>query len=145
MKLLESNLISEIEDTHILDFGTFYFCTHFIVSEVNEGVTFSWKNAEKLLKLGYAHYGEDAKISYISNRIHSYSVVPQDWLKLFKGNDTIQAVAVVAYNKSALTNIIMEKLFFLSKTLRQFESIEAAATWITENRPAIRTESPDDH
>ncbi|RMB60875.1 hypothetical protein EAX61_05165 [Dokdonia sinensis] len=141
--MLESNLISEIEDTYILDFGTFYFCTHYIVSEVNEGVTFSWKNAEKIMELGYAHYGKDVKISYISNRINSYAVVPQDWLKLFRGHETVQAVAVITYNKSALTNIMMEKLFFLSQTLRQFESLETAAAWITKNRPAIRSKTYD--
>ena len=98
--------------------GVFYFCTDYIISEIKEGITFNWETAQQVIELAYAHYGREAKISYISNRINSYSLVPQYWLKFFSARHTLLSFAVVTYTKAGLMNVVLEKMFFKSKIKR---------------------------
>lgn len=134
MKVADSNLISEIEDIYIFDFGTFYFCSDYVISEINEGALFSWELAQDVIEQVYAHYGREVSISYISNRIYSYSLVPQDWLKFFAERHALQCFAVVTYSKQGLMNVMLEKFFFKSR-LKRFETLYEATDWIKEHAP----------
>lgn len=136
MKVADSNLVSEIEDIYILQSGTFYFCSQYVISEINEGINFDWTLAQEVIELVYAHYGTEVEISYISNRINSYSLVPQDWLKFFSARHSLRCFAVVTYSKAGLMNVMMEKLFFKSK-IKKFESLYEATDWVTENAPVL--------
>ena len=134
MKVADSDLVSEIEDIYIFDYGTFYFCSDYVISEIHEGVLFSWELAQEVIELVYQHYGKAVLISYISNRIHSYSLVPQDWLKFFAERHTLQCFAVVTYTKQGLMNVMLEKLFFKSR-IKRFETLYEATDWIKANTP----------
>jgi len=140
MRVSDSNLISEVEDVYILDSGIFYFCTNYIISEIKEGITFDWQTAVQVIDLAYAHYGQDAKISYISNRIHSYSLVPQDWLKFFSARHTLLSFAVVTYTKAGLMNVVLEKMFFKSK-IKRFENLYEATEWVKQHAPTRKAEA----
>ncbi len=78
MLVAESKLKHELQDVYILSTGMFYFFDDFIISEMNEGVHFNWEAAQDIIELALNHYGSDSKISYISNRVNSYSIEAQD-------------------------------------------------------------------
>lgn len=140
MLVAESNLKYELEDVYILSSGVFYFFENFIISEINEGVHFNWEAAQDIIELALNHYGSGSKISYISNRVYSYSIEAQDWLKFFKKRHTLRSFAVVTYSKSGLINVMMEKIFFKSK-IKTFENLYDAAEWVTTHKPTIRDTS----
>ncbi|MFT5752412.1 MAG: hypothetical protein ACI828_001929 [Flavobacteriales bacterium] len=86
-----------------------------MISEMNEGINFDWKLVQEVIALGYTHYGAEVEISYISNRVNSYSLVPQDWLKFFEARHSILSFGSVTYTKAGLMNIMLKNLFFKSK------------------------------
>lgn len=136
MLLIESTLHFDLEDVHILESGTFYFFEDFIVSEINEGVNFNWRQAQEVIKLAENHYGVNAKVAYISNRHYSYSLVPQDWLTFFEARNSISAFAVVSYNKRQRSDILIERLFFKSK-IKKFYDLHEAIVWAREEQMKI--------
>jgi len=62
-----------IKEIREYQFGKFYFFNGIVISEINQGVDFSWKMACKVVEAALDIFGEDAPIVYISNRINSYS------------------------------------------------------------------------
>ena len=122
MLVSESNLNNVLEDVYILDTGTYYFFEDFIISEINEGLLFDWNMAQKLINLAENHYGKNNKVAYISNRVHSYSLVPQDWLKFFKARNSISAFAVVSYNDKEKSKI------------KKFFNLNDAVAWASEQQ-----------
>lgn len=140
MLVAQSELKYELEDVYILSCGIFYFFEDFIISEINEGVHFDWETAQDIIELALDHYGSGSKISYISNRVHSYSIEAQDWLKFFKSRHTLRSFAVVTYSKSGLINVMMEKIFFKSR-IKTFENLYDATEWVSKNMPTIRDKS----
>lgn len=128
MLVSESNLNYELQDIYILDNGTFYFFDNFIISEIKEGVLFDWEMAQEIITIAESYYGVDQKVAYISNRVHPYSLVPQDWLKFFKARNSISAFAVVSYSQQERSNILLERLFFKSK-IKKFFDLEEAVKW----------------
>lgn len=137
MLVSESELKYELEDVYILSSGVFYFFKDFIISEINEGVHFNWEEAQDIIELALNHYGSGSKISYISNRVYSYSIEAQDWLKFFKQRHTLKSFAVVTYSKGSLINVMMEKIFFKSK-IKTFENLYDAAEWVSTYQPTVR-------
>ena len=137
MLVAESKLKHELEDVYILSTGVFYFFDDFIISEINEGVHFNWEAAQDIIELALNHYGSGSRISYISNRVYSYSIEAQDWLKFFKSRHSLRAFAVVTYSKSGLINVMMEKIFFKSK-IKTFENLYDAADWVSTYQPTIK-------
>ena len=109
--------------------GNFYVFDKYVVGEIFEGVSFDWPAAQKVIEEVYKYFGtSDIKISYISNRVNSYSVHPQDWAKFFSNRHKLNCVAVVTHNKLGVTSIILEKLFIQTK-LKKFMSLDNAIVW----------------
>ncbi len=142
MRVDELNSVYNLEEVYILPFGSFFFFDDFIISEISEGVLFDWEKAKEVIDLAYSHYGPNPKIVYISNRIYSYSVVPQDWLKFFSNKHPLIAMAVVIKTRTSIINLMMEKLFFFSK-LKKFSDLEEAIAWaklLTDTKDSIAKE-----
>ena len=133
MLVSESNLNNVLEDVYILNSGTYYFFEDFIISEIREGLLFNWEMAQELINLAEKHYGKNNKVAYISNRVYSYSLVPQDWLKFFKARNSISAFAVVSYSKYERSDILLERLFFKSK-IKKFFDLTEAVIWAREQQ-----------
>jgi hypothetical protein len=91
-------------------------------------VLFDWEMAQEIIAIAESYYGVGQKIAYISNRVHPYSLVPQDWLKFFKAKNFISAFAVVSYSQQERSNILLERLFFKSK-IKKFFDLEEAVKW----------------
>ncbi|WP_435577472.1 hypothetical protein [Gilvibacter sp.] len=109
-------------------YGTFYFLDRIIISEINQGVSFTYEQAKPVIETALEFYGDDAKIGYVSNRINNYALAPQDWLKFFRERENIHAVGIVAYTPIGLTNIILEKIFIRSR-VKRFTSLDFAMKW----------------
>jgi len=109
-----------------LDTGNFYIFDRFIIGEVHEGQHIGWDHAKVLLEKIYDHFGSsDIDMAYISNRIHSYSVQPKDWLNFYRERHKVKSVSVVAYSKLGAMNIALERLFSKAP-YRKFTSLESA-------------------
>jgi hypothetical protein len=117
-----------------LDSGNFYVFENYIIGEVNEGQHFDWKTAKVLIDKVYEHFGTtDIQMSYISNRIHSYSVQPKDWLNFYKERHKVKSVGIVAYNKLGAMNIALERMFSKAP-IRKFSKLEAAVEWVLNGK-----------
>ncbi|MFT6796294.1 MAG: hypothetical protein ACJART_001433 [Maribacter sp.] len=124
-----------IREVREFEFGSFYFFDDLVISEINKGVFFQWKMAEKAVKAAKAFYGEEQPIAYISNRIHSYTVAPKDWLKFYSHRHELAYYSVVGNTTGSLPSALLEKMFFKG-SLMQFNEIEEAITWSLEKLEA---------
>lgn len=120
------NVVKELN----FPFADVYIFDGFVVSEVKEGITFSWNEHAKVMVEEISTFaqtnGED--IIYISHRINSYSVIASDWLKFFKHSYGLKNYGVVGYKKASFLNTMMENLFFNNK-IKRFTDLNAAIDW----------------
>ncbi len=128
MKSIKStNLYNDVLLEISYPFGDLFIFDGFVISEINEGITFNWEHhAKTICKDVFDFLGSNGEeLVYISNRINSYSVMATDWLKFFNNSYCLKGYYVVSNSKlSGLTSMI-ENLFFTSKIVR-FNSIEEA-------------------
>ncbi|MDC6366405.1 MULTISPECIES: hypothetical protein [Flavobacteriaceae] len=138
----EIEFFRNIKEIRECEFGVFYFFDGLVVSEIKEGVVFNWSMAQKIIAIAYEVIGTDTPIAYISNRINNYSVVPTDWLKFYINRHQLEYYSVVAYDKSGLSSIVLERMFF-KNSIRQFSNLEDAVAWSMEKiRDAKASLSP---
>lgn len=115
------------------EFGVFYVFDRFIIGEIREGGHYNWEKAKILTNKVYKYFGtEDVDLSYISNRIHSYSIEPQDWLDFFKHNK-LKSVGVVTYNETGTISIALERIFSKAP-IKMFSSLESAVSWVLNGK-----------
>ncbi|SFI94018.1 STAS/SEC14 domain-containing protein [Olleya namhaensis] len=128
MKIVDSTLADQIKDVYISDYGNFYFLDDVIISELDEGITYTWEEAKKVIEAAKAFYGPTINVSYVSNRINKYSVKPSDWLKFYRGNNRLNAYAVVTKSENSWFNALMEKLFS-NVEIERFDNLYEAIDW----------------
>ncbi|MEM7086067.1 MAG: hypothetical protein AAF489_07785 [Bacteroidota bacterium] len=118
----------------VLDFGDFYVFDKYIIGEVREGQHVGWDDVKIMIEKVYEHFGSsDVDLAYISNRIHSYSLQPKDWLNFYRERHKVRSFSIVAYNKLGVMNIALERIF--SKTpIKKFSSLEAAVDWVLHGK-----------
>ncbi|WP_378174930.1 hypothetical protein [Aquimarina sp. SS2-1] len=111
-------------------FGNFYLYDGFVIGEFNEDVVVTWDDHAKLLveDLTYYYDHNGKNVVYITNRVHSYSVKPSDWIKFYKSDYKMKGYAIVSYSRKGLLNSLIEKLFIKSN-FKSFESLEEAVHW----------------
>lgn len=127
-RVRDLDFFRNIKEIREYEFGTFYFFDGLVISEMNEGTTFDWTAAERVIASVYEVLGTGKPVAYISNRINDYSVVPTDWLKFYKNRHKLKYYSVVAYSKGGLTSLVLEKMFFRHK-IRQFPDLKSAIAW----------------
>lgn len=127
-RVRDLDFFRNIREVREYEFGTFYFFDGLVISEMKEGATFDWTAAKRVIASVYEVLGKGKPVAYISNRINDYSVVPTDWLKFYKNRHKLKYYSVVAYNKSGLTSLVLEKMFFRNK-IRQFPDLQSAINW----------------
>ncbi|MEC3908676.1 hypothetical protein VOI54_16735 [Tamlana sp. 2201CG12-4] len=113
-----------------MPFGNFFFCDKFIISEINAEVHFDWNKIELVLKEAIKFYGLNAKLGYISNRVNSYSVDPQDWAKIAIQSNMMAGSSIVYYNYMMYLNATLEKRFSVVK-MHPCLSLDEAIEWIS--------------
>ncbi|WNH11666.1 hypothetical protein [Thalassobellus suaedae] len=131
ISIKETSLYSEILKEFNYPFGNIFIFDGFVVSEINRGVVFNWDNHGKLITEDISCFlgtnGND--IVYVSNRIHSYSLVASDWLKFFKHSYLLKSYLVVSNDKIKILNSMVESLFFNDK-IKRFNSLYAAINFV---------------
>lgn len=117
-----------------MPFGNFYFFEKFIISEINEGEHFDWDKVLQIINIAFQHYKKGFRIAYISNRVNSYSMEPQTWIKLKKNNvNFIVAAAIIIYDEISLEIATLEKSFTTNSIKRCF-SLDEAINWVYDLR-----------
>lgn len=127
----ETSLYPEaLKELHY-SFGTVYIFKTFVISEINKGVSFNWKDHGKVIVDDVAIFlGTDGHdVIYISNRINSYSVVASDWLKFFKHSYALKEYYIVSERKTSKLSLLVENLFFNNR-IKRFNSLHTAINWI---------------
>ncbi len=127
-RVKELSYFKNIREVREFEFGVFYFFDTLVISEINEGVFFQWKMAEKAVKASKEFYGENQPIVYISNRINNYTVEPKDWLKFYSNRHQLKYYSDVGSTTGSLPSTLLEKMFF-NGSLQQFDDIEEAIEW----------------
>ena len=112
-----------------MPFGKFYFLDTFFVSELNEGVHFSWEMIESVLVELLKFYKTKPKLGYISNRVNSYSMDPHTWERVDKEYGIIVASAIVSYNNITFMNATLEK-HFSTKSIKRCTNLNEAIEFI---------------
>ena len=78
----------------------------------------------------YIHYGNNFKIAYIANRIHSYSTDPHTWTRLQKkGHDFIIAASLVIYNKDIGIKVAAVEKQISTTSLKICNDLNEAINW----------------
>lgn len=128
-RVKENDIFQSIQEIREFEFGVFYFFNRgIIISEMNDGVLFKWKDAIKIVHAAEEIYGLEIPIIYIANRINNYYVVPSNWLMFYRNRHKMAHYAVVGQTTGSLASIILEKLFFKNSII-QFKNLNQAVLW----------------
>jgi hypothetical protein len=111
-----------------ISFGNFFLCEKFLISEISSGVHFDWNKIELVIKEVIKFYGTDIRLGYISNRVNSYSIDPQDWAKVSKYDHMLAGSAIVYYNYMMYLNAALEKRFSKSE-IHPYLNLDDAINW----------------
>lgn len=130
LSIKQTELYSEVLKEMNYKFGDVFIFEGFVISEIKEGVSFSWENHAKPIVKDVTDFTkcDGSDLVYLSHRIYSYSVVPTDWLKFFKNSFSLKGYGVIGYTSFSFVNTVIENLFF-KKKIRRFTTIEAAVQW----------------
>ena len=128
MKIEDSKYINIEHEEVVLPFGNFYFFSNFIVSELNEGIHFDWKKVKIVAEIILIHYGDVNNLVYLSNRVNSYSIEPQSWLKFDKKYNLIKDTGIIAYDNRGGLSVVLERLFSKG-SINKFRSLKKALEW----------------
>lgn len=112
-----------------INLGTFYFYKNYIISEIKEGTVISLDKLNELMPIVSKFYKEKESFTYISNRIHSHSMVPMDYQKCpFNNFENFIGYGAVCYNDTTRKSVEVEK-YFATKPLKDFKNLNEAIKW----------------
>ncbi len=100
---------------------------NYIVVVMFEGITLTPEKNDVLLSIA-TKYFKNSSFGYITNRIHSYSVVPSIYFETSKIENLV-AFAVVSSKQINVTNTQFEKIFY-KNPFRHFIELEDAISWV---------------
>ena len=132
MKIEDSIYINLEHEEVILPFGNFYLFRNFVVSELNEGVHFDWKKVKIISDIMLNHYGDSYNLVYLSNRINSYSIEPQSWLKFDEKYHLVKSTGIIAYDNRGGLSVVLERLFSKS-SIKKFRSLKKGMEWASSH------------
>ncbi|WP_405370394.1 MULTISPECIES: hypothetical protein [unclassified Nonlabens] len=113
-------------------FGDFYFFEGFVVSEIKEGVNFSWDYAKIVIHEVSQYYNTKGKeIVYLSNRIHNYNVKPVDWLKYTMHAFKLKGYGIVVNSNVGRKNALFESIFIPTR-FKTFTSTLDGIQWAAQ-------------
>ncbi|AGC76260.1 hypothetical protein LX97_00927 [Nonlabens dokdonensis] len=129
LTIKNSSLYNETLKELNYSFGNFYFFDGFVVSEIKEGVDFSWELAKPIIQEVESFYNtKGSDIVYISNRVNSYNVKPVDWLKFTAFAFKLKGYAIVVDSHIKGRNAKFESLFIPVK-FKVFDDLVHSILW----------------
>lgn len=114
---------SKVLDTEI---GTIYIMDNMIVMEAKPNVNITIRNGMFIL-LKVVKLCANRPMVYISNRVNSYSVDPNDY-KFLEMIPNLKGIAVVTYCPRRKQAALLEERFF-RKPFKTFGTLVEAKTW----------------
>ncbi len=99
------------------------------IIEIAEGTSISYENGIETFQRLMSMIG-DKPWAYISNRVNSYSLNPNDY-KHFNEIPTLKGIGIIQYKKSIKTAMELEKMF-VKKPFQTFDNLDAAIEWALE-------------
>jgi len=96
------------------------------IVEIEEGVAVSSKNGLEIFERLLSIIGDQPWV-YISNRVNSYSLDPNDYRHLNEIH-TLKGIGVIQYEKSIKTALELEKMF-VKKPFKTFDDLDLAIEW----------------
>lgn len=134
----ESDLEQKVLKKLSFPYGNVYFFKHFVVSEINQDVLFTWELAKPVIDAAVSFYNnKGSDIVYISNRVNQYAVKPVDWLKFVSYSFQLKGYAVVSISSIARRNGKLESLFIPSK-FKTFDNLNEAAAWAMDLQSSVK-------
>ena len=128
--LFEESELSKLTHYKVeMPFGNFYLFEKYFISEIHEGVHFDWEMIQATMVEVLEFYGNNARVGYISNRVHSYSMNPNTWGKVHEKYNLIIGSAIVIYNNFTFMNASIEKQF-TEISIKRCLSLAEAVEWI---------------
>lgn len=126
-------MLKQIDQTdliglHEFDFGKVYFCYNYLITEIAEGVNFNHTMAIQIAEVANNIYA-DRDYGYIANRIHSFSVQPNDYQKIKEIFVNLKVFCVVVYNNLQKESIQIEQIF-CPDTIFTFNNLETAISFV---------------
>ncbi|MCF6306826.1 MAG: hypothetical protein L3J09_02610 [Flavobacteriaceae bacterium] len=100
------------------------------IVEISEGKTVNFKTGYKTLIRLLSIIGDKPWI-YISNRVNSYSLDPNDY-KYLNMIPTLKGIGVVQYKERESTVVIEIEKMFIKKPLQTFDDLDSAIYWGVE-------------
>lgn len=130
LSLKETHFYTNVLKEFNYPFASLYIFEGYVISEIKEGVVFSWEDHAKQMAADVSSFTETdgSELVYLSHRIHSYSLKPMDWLYFFKNSFNLRGYGVIGYNSFSFLNTVIENLFF-NKKIRRFNDLETAIQW----------------
>jgi hypothetical protein len=125
-RLSEDLQANEVLDTEI---GTIYFYDSILVMEAKEDVLISIKTGLSILLDVVKRVGLKPVV-YISNRVNSYSVDPNDY-KFLNMIPNLKGIAIVSYSEINFQTVDLEKSF-IKKPCESFNNLLEAKEWANE-------------
>jgi len=122
------NLAASVTPDHVLETNliTIYYYNDIVIAEAQEGVTLSYETAFSILVKGL-QYTFTKPFVYVSNRINSYSVNPNDYIYLEK-IPTLKGIAIIASSELSKKNAELELKFF-NKPMVIFNTVPEGFQW----------------
>jgi len=99
------------------------------IIEIAEGISISYENGIETFRRLLSIVGDKPWV-YISNRVNSYSLDPNDY-KHLNEIPTLKAIGVIQYKRSIETALELEKMF-VKKPFKTFEDLDDAILWALE-------------
>ena len=118
-----------LRDTLTTELGTIQIYNNLIVMEAKEDALLSIRTGLFIL-LKVIQIVGTRPVVYISNRVNSYSVDPNDY-KYLEMIPTLKGIAVVKHDPVGIGAIELERWFY-NKPFSVFESMEDAVSWAQE-------------
>lgn len=131
ISIKDSNIYKDVIKELNYNFADVFVFENFVISEIKEGIVFNWEDHAKLIiKDVIAVLDTDGSdLTYVSNRIHSYSVMPQDWVKFFKNEYSLKGYCVISDKKTSMLSFMVESLFFNNR-MKRFTNIYEAVNYL---------------
>ncbi len=97
-----------------------------VIVEISEGIKISYENGIKVFERLKSILGDQPWV-YISNRVNSYSLDPNDY-RYFNEIETLRGIGVIQYEESIKTASELEKMF-IQKPFKTFNDLNSAIEW----------------
>ncbi|MDH7444412.1 hypothetical protein [Aquimarina sp. 2201CG14-23] len=112
-----------------LALGAYYFYDRYFIAEIKEGEVITLEKLQDLIPIVQKHFGNGEPFSFISDRIHSHSIFPTDYMYCpLIQMDNFKGYGVVTHNKTSEMSIKIEK-HFAQRPFYHFKNIQDAIDW----------------